>query len=67
MEFLLTLLPAAGCAAVVFVCFRMMRYADMHSGQLDANDELASLREEMAAVRIELERTRSTPTVMSDR
>lgn len=30
MEFLLALLPAAGCAALMLVCFRMMRNSKMH-------------------------------------
>jgi hypothetical protein len=67
VEFLLPLLPAAGCAALMFVCFRTMRHSDMPSGQPETSDELAALREKVATLRAELARTRSAPAAMSER
>ncbi len=60
MEFLVALLPAAGCAALMFVCFRMMRHSEMHD-ESGMNSEVAALREEVASLRDELERARSVP------
>lgn len=61
MESLVSLLPAAGCAALMLVCFRMMRHPEMH-GETEAKDEVVALREEVASLRDELKRTRSVAT-----
>lgn len=55
MRFLLALLPAAACAAAMFLCLRMMRHSDMP----DDADDLDSLRKEVADLREELARSRS--------
>lgn len=66
MESLLFLLPAAGCAALMFVCFRMMRHSGMPTGEPEAGGEVASLREEVAALREEVARRHSVPNGHND-
>ncbi len=66
MEFLLALLPAAGCAALMFVCFRMMRHSRMPAAEPDAKDEVVALREENAALREEMARTHPVSTGTND-
>ena len=56
MKFLLALLPAAGCAALMLVCFRMMRSSEMRAEP--ENKDVTALREQVASLREELERTR---------
>ena len=58
MRFLLSVLPAAACAAAMFLCFRMMRHSDMPA----ESDDLDTLRSEVADLREELARARSVPT-----
>lgn len=67
MEFLFALLPAAGCAALMAVCFRMMRHSAMHAGEPGPKDEVVALREEVAALRDELTRTQFVPADKGDR
>lgn len=57
----MALLPAAGCAAAMVVCFRMMRHSETHEGGPGVKDEAVALREEVAAPRDELARTHPVP------
>lgn len=61
MRFLLSVLPAAACAAAMFLCFRMMRHSDMPADGHAENDDLDTLRKEVADLREELARARSVP------
>jgi C4-dicarboxylate-specific signal transduction histidine kinase len=54
----LAVLPAAACAAAMFLCFRMMRHSDMPA----ESDDLDTLRNEVADLREELARERAVPT-----
>ena len=54
MRLLLAALPAAACAAAMFLCFRMMRHPDMPADGHAESDDLASLRKEVADLREEL-------------
>lgn len=67
MESLLALLPAAGCAAVMFLCFRMMRHSGMSDDTPETNDEVVLLRGEVAALRDEVARTQPVITARSTR
>ena len=58
MRLLLSVLPAAVCAAAMFLCFRMMRHSDMPA----ESDDLDTLRSEVADLREELARARSVPS-----
>lgn len=62
MRFLLSVLPAAACAAAMFLCFRMMRHSDMPADGHAESDDLDTLRKEVADLREELARARSVPT-----
>ena len=62
MRFLLSVLPVAACAAVMFLCFRMMRHSDMPADGHAESDDLDTLRKEVADLREELARARSVPT-----
>lgn len=48
MRFLLAVLPAAGCAAAMFFCFRMMRHSDMPADEHAESDEVDTLRKEVS-------------------
>jgi hypothetical protein len=61
LRILLALLPAAVCAAAMFVCLRMMRHADMPADPRADNDELETLRAEVVGLREELARAPSVP------
>jgi len=58
----LNVLPAAVCAAALFLCFRMMRHPDMPADGHAEGDDLEALRKEVADLREELARARSVPT-----
>ena len=62
MRFLLSVLPVAACAAVMFLCFRMMRHSDMPADGHAESDDLDTLRKEVADLREELARARSVPS-----
>ena len=62
MRFLLSVLPAAACAAAMFLCFRMMRHSDMPADGHAESDDHETLRKEVADLREELARARSVPT-----
>ena len=62
MRFLLAVLPAAACAAAMFLCFRMMRHSDMPADGHAESEDLDALRTEVADLRDELARARSDPT-----
>ena len=62
MRFLLSVLPAAACAAAMFLCFRMMRPSDMPADGHAESDDVDTLRKEVADLREELARARSVPT-----
>jgi len=66
LKSLVALLPAAACAALMFVCFRMMRHSGMPAGEPGAKDEVVALREEVAALREEVARTQPVPTGTTD-
>lgn len=53
MESLLAFLPLAGCAAMMFVCARMMTGGRKHDSPSVAQDEIAQLRDEVARLRAE--------------
>jgi hypothetical protein len=63
MDSLLLLLPALSCAALMFICFRTMRHADMTAASEEREDplrtELDSLRQEVATLRAQLDRERT--------
>ena len=62
MRFLLSVLPAAACAAAMFLCFRMMRHSDMPADGHTESDDLDTLRREVADLREELARARAVRT-----
>jgi len=62
LRFLLSVLPAAACAAAMFLCFRMMRHSDMPADGHAESDDLDTLRKEVADLREELARARSVPS-----
>jgi len=62
LRLLLNVLPAAVCAAALFLCFRMMRHPDMPADGHAEGDDLEALRKEVADLREELARARSVPT-----
>ena len=62
MRFLLAALPAAACAAAMFLCFRMMRHSDMPADRQAESDDVDSLRKEVADLRQELARSQSAPS-----
>ena len=62
MRFLLSVLPAAACAAAMFFCFRMMRHSDMPADGHAESDDLDTLRKEVADLREELARARWVPS-----
>ena len=62
MRFLFPVLPAAACAAALFLCFRMMRHSDMPADEHAEADDLDTLRKEVADLRDELARARSVPS-----
>jgi len=62
MRSLLSVLPAAVCAAAMFFCFRMMRRPDMPADEHAESDDLDILRKEVADLREELARARSVPS-----
>jgi hypothetical protein len=62
LRFLLAVLPAAACAAAMFLCFWMMRPSDMPADGHGESDGLDTLRKEVADLREELTRARSVPT-----
>ena len=62
MRFLLAVLPAATCAAAMFLCFRMMRPSDMPADGHAESDDVDTFRKEVADLREELTRARSVPT-----
>lgn len=66
MDPLVALLPAAGCAALMFVCFRMMRHSDTPADEPGAKNEVVALREEVAALRDEVAQTQPVPTGTTD-
>jgi hypothetical protein len=55
-------LPAAACAAAMFLCFRMMRHSDMPADGHAASDDLEALRKEVSDLHQELARARSVPS-----
>jgi hypothetical protein len=59
LRFLLSVLPAAACAAAMFLCFRMMRHSDMPADAHTESDDVDTLRRELADLREELARARS--------
>jgi hypothetical protein len=58
---LLFVLPAAACAAAMFLCFRMMRHSDMPADWPE-RDDLDALRKEVSDLHQELARARSVPS-----
>lgn len=66
MRILLSVLPAAVCAGAMFLCFRMMRHSDMPADGLAEGDDLDALRKEVAALREELARARSSDAAAAD-
>lgn len=54
----LSVLPAAACAAAMFLCFRMMRHSDTPAAGHTETDDLDSPRREVADLREELARAR---------
>jgi len=66
LESLLALLPAVGCAALMVVCFRMMRHPQMPTSDPGSHDEVEALRQEVAALREELARTQPAPAGTTD-
>ena len=62
MRLLLSVLPAAVCAAAMFLCFRTMRHSDMPADGHAESDDLDALRKEVAHLREELARARSVPS-----
>jgi hypothetical protein len=58
----LSVLPAAACAAAMFLCFRMMRHSDMPADGHAASDDLEALRKEVSDLHQELARARSVPS-----
>jgi hypothetical protein len=62
LRLLLAVLPAAACAAAMFLCFRMMRHSDMPAEGHTESDDLATLRKEVADLRQELAAARSIPS-----
>lgn len=52
MQSLLAVLPVAGCAAMMFVCARMMM-SGRKPDSVNAADEVAQLRDEVARLRSE--------------
>jgi len=56
LRILLSLVPAVGCAAVMFVCMRisMGGHGQSTGSQGDRTEEVAELREEVARLRAEL-------------
>jgi hypothetical protein len=65
----LAVLPAAACAAAMFLCFRMMRHPDMPTDGHAESDDVDALRKEVADLREELARARPVPSdaVAADR
>ena len=59
MRFLFPVLPAAACAAALFLCFRMMRHSDMPADGHAEIGDLDTLRKEVADLREQLARARS--------
>ena len=62
MRFLLSVLPAAACAAAMFLCFRMMRHSDMPADGHTESSDLDTLRREVADLREELARASAVRT-----
>ena len=62
MRLLLSVLPAAVCAAAMVLCFRMMRHSDMPADGHAESDDLDTLRKEEADLREELAQARSVPS-----
>jgi hypothetical protein len=63
---MLSLLPAAVCGAAMFLCFRMMRHSDMPADGYAEGDDLDALRKEVADLREELARARSSDAAAAD-
>jgi hypothetical protein len=61
LRLLLTVLPAAACAAAMFLCFRTMRHPDMPADGHAESDDLDTLRKDVN-LREELARVRSVPS-----
>jgi len=66
LRVMLSLLPAAVCAAAMFLCFRMMRHSDMPADGHAEGDDLEALRKEVADLREELARARSSDAAAAD-
>jgi hypothetical protein len=62
LRLLLFVLPAAACAAAMFLCFRMMRHSDMPADGHAPSDDLEALRKEVSDLHQELARARSVPS-----
>ena len=62
MRLLLSVLPAAVCAAAMVLCFRMMRHSDMPADGHAEGDNLEALRKDVADLREELAVARSVPS-----
>jgi hypothetical protein len=72
VEFLLVLLPAVSCAALMFICFRAMRHADTGAASPEKLEDDAALRaqmdvlrEEVTTLRAQLDRERSAPDTVA--
>jgi hypothetical protein len=65
MRFLLAMVPAAACAAAMFLCFRMMRHSDIPAHEAADRDDVEGLRTEVAHLREEVARARAVPTESS--
>jgi len=66
LRFLLSVLPAAACAAAMFLCFRMMRHSDIPADGHAEGDDLDAPRKEVADLREELSRARSSDAAAAD-
>lgn len=61
MRYLLALLPAAACAALMFICLRGMRHPEIQQAGSEERDELLVLRQEVALLREEVANLRAEP------
>ena len=66
MRVMLSLLPAAVCGAAMFLCFRKMRHSDIPADGHAEGDDLDALRKEVADLREELSRARSSDAAAAD-
>jgi hypothetical protein len=65
VRLLLAILPAAACAAAMFLCFRMMSHSKTPTADAAEDRDIEALRDEVARLREELGRPDPT-TVAAD-